>query len=169
MSRAIDQFVDNGKLSFKDFAGSIIKDLIKIELKMQAMQLFRIGFSAISGAIGNISTATTYGTDIGSQQTAMLQAQDLGFRANGGTVSANSPYIVGERGAELFIPSRSGTVIPNNNLRDSMGGGGVTYNGTVIQNMNAIDTQSGLQFLAKNKMNIYALNQSAGRSMPASR
>jgi hypothetical protein len=50
-----------------------------------------------------------------------------------------------------------------------MGGGGVVYNGTVIQNMTAIDTQSGLQFLAKNKMNIYALNQSASRSMPTSR
>ena len=87
--------------------------------------------------------------------------------ANGGVI--NSPTLVGERGPEIFIPGRSGTVIPNNNLRDVMGGGGVTYNGTVIQNMQAIDTQSGLQVLAKNKMNIYALNQSAGRSMPTSR
>jgi hypothetical protein len=69
----------------------------------------------------------------------------------------------------LFVPGRSGAVIPNNSLSDAMGGGGITYNGPVIQNMQAIDTQSGLQFLAKNKMNIYALNQSASRSMPTSR
>jgi hypothetical protein len=88
--------------------------------------------------------------------------------ASGGEVT--SPSIVGERGPELFIPDRSGAIIPNRNIGDYMGNsGGVTYNGTVIQNMQAIDTQSGLEFLAKNKMNIYAINQSASRSMPTSR
>lgn len=161
MSTAIDNFVESGKFSFKDFAGSIIKDLIKIELKMQAMQLFRMGISAITGSFGGgggFGTGSQFGNmDIG------------GFLAEGGTANAGEAYVVGERGAELFVPNRSGTVIPNNQLSNISGGGGVTYNGTVIQNMNAIDTQSGLQFLAKNKMNIYALNQSAGRSMPASR
>ena len=40
--------------------------------------------------------------------------------AQGGTVQPNSPYIVGEVGPELFVPSSSGRVIPNNKL----GGGG---------------------------------------------
>jgi lambda family phage tail tape measure protein len=161
MSTAIDNFVESGKFSFKDFAGSIIKDLIKIELKMQAMQLFRMGIGAITGSFsggGGFGTGSQFGNmDIG------------GFLAEGGTANAGEAYVVGERGAELFVPNRTGTVIPNNELSNISGGGGVTYNGTVIQNMNAIDTQSGLQFLAKNKMNIYALNQSAGRSMPTSR
>ena len=39
-----------------------------------------------------------------------------GFRADGGSVSAGTPYIVGERGAEMFVPSTSGTIIPNNKL-----------------------------------------------------
>jgi lambda family phage tail tape measure protein len=164
MSNAIDQFVESGKFSFKDFAGSIIKDLIKIELKMQAMQLFRMGFSAITGAMGG-SIGGSANNPLAGDITTMFAG--MTGKANGGVI--NSPTLVGERGAEIFIPGRSGTVIPNNNLRDVMGGGGVTYNGTVIQNMQAIDTQSGLQFLAKNKMNIYALNQSAGRSMPTSR
>jgi hypothetical protein len=43
--------------------------------------------------------------------------------AAGGMVKANSPYIVGEVGAELFVPSSSGRVIPNNQL----GGGGNIY------------------------------------------
>jgi hypothetical protein len=43
------------------------------------------------------------------------------------------------------------------------------YNGTVIQNMSAIDTQSGVQFLAKNKNAIFAANQSAQRGLPQSR
>jgi hypothetical protein len=28
---------------------------------------------------------------------------------------ANSPYLVGERGAEIFVPNTSGTIIPNSN------------------------------------------------------
>ena len=40
----------------------------------------------------------------------------LGFRANGGPVTGQSPYIVGERGPELFVPSVSGNVVPNNRL-----------------------------------------------------
>lgn len=34
-------------------------------------------------------------------------------RAGGGPVTASSPYIVGEQGPELFVPDRSGTIVPN--------------------------------------------------------
>ena len=44
-----------------------------------------------------------------------------GFLANGGQATAGKPYMVGERGAELFVPKTSGTVIPNNEL-GGMGG-----------------------------------------------
>lgn len=44
-------------------------------------------------------------------------------KAIGGAVSAKTPYMVGERGPELFIPGGNGTIIPNNNL--SSGGGSV--------------------------------------------
>lgn len=43
----------------------------------------------------------------------------VGLRAAGGPVMAGRAYVVGERGPELMVPSRSGTVVPN---RD-MGGG----------------------------------------------
>tara|TARA_R100001163_G_scaffold65707_1_gene64150 strand:+ start:3206 stop:5695 length:2490 start_codon:yes stop_codon:yes gene_type:complete len=45
-------------------------------------------------------------------------------RANGGTVRAGRPYVVGERGPELFTPNRSGSISPN----DAMGGASVTVN-----------------------------------------
>jgi phage-related minor tail protein len=35
------------------------------------------------------------------------------FKANGGPVSGGNPYIVGERGPELFVPKTAGTIIPN--------------------------------------------------------
>ena len=45
--------------------------------------------------------------------------------AAGGPVSAWSPYIVGERGPELFVPGTAGRIIPNG------GGGGMSLNVTV--------------------------------------
>ena len=43
-----------------------------------------------------------------------------GFKAIGGPVQAGKPYIVGERGPEMFVPSRSGSIVPNNNLGSGM-------------------------------------------------
>jgi len=49
----------------------------------------------------------------------------LGF-ANGGYTPPNKPYMVGERGAELFVPKTACNIVPNNEL-----GGGVN----VVQNI----------------------------------
>lgn len=147
MNSAIDAFVRTGKFSFKDFAKSIIQDLIAIQLKMQAMQLFRMGMNFFFPGSG----ATVPG------------------KAGGGFT--NVPTLVGENGPELFIPNRQGgTVIPNQQLSTVMGSQPqVVYNAPVVQNMSAIDTQSAIQFLTQNKQTIYAANQSAARSMPTSR
>jgi lambda family phage tail tape measure protein len=163
MNSAIDNFVRNGKLSFKDFTKSVIQDLIAIQLKSQAMQMF----SGIGSIFGSMGTAMQYGTNVGSQQTMMLQAQ--GF-ADGGSPPVGVPSIVGERGAELFIPKQAGTIIPNNQLSSVLGTGTtINYNAPVVENLSAIDTQSGMQFLMKNKESIWSANQSASRSLPASR
>ena len=51
-------------------------------------------------------------------------------KANGGQVSKKTPYVVGERGPELFVPSSSGKIISNN----KMGGGGST---SIVVNVDA--------------------------------
>ena len=50
------------------------------------------------------------------------------FRANGGPVSANSPYVVGERGPELFIPNGSGSIVSNSNMNQGGGSSGASIN-----------------------------------------
>jgi hypothetical protein len=45
------------------------------------------------------------------------------FKAEGGPVTGGSPYIVGERGPELFVPGSSGSIVPNH----ALGSGGSTY------------------------------------------
>lgn len=42
-------------------------------------------------------------------------------QAKGGPVGSNMPYIVGEIGPELFVPSSAGRIIPNNQLAGSGG------------------------------------------------
>ena len=67
-------------------------------------------------------------------------------RALGGPVSAGSPYLVGERGPELFMPSRGGSIIPNN----ALGGGGtsvvvnVDASGSSVQGDQAQSRQLGV-------------------------
>ena len=63
-----------------------------------------------------------------------------GGKAAGGPVSANRSFLVGEKGPEMFVPSRAGTIIPNNEL----GGGGLTNNIVVNVDVNGgVDAQGG--------------------------
>jgi tape measure domain-containing protein len=55
-----------------------------------------------------------------------LLGTSIGARAAGGPVGGGKPYVVGERGPELFVPNGSGHIVPNHQM-----GGGVTINMTV--------------------------------------
>lgn len=49
-----------------------------------------------------------------------------GGKAAGGPVAANTMYVVGENGPELFMPDSSGQIIPNGGSRTGGSGGGAT-------------------------------------------
>ena len=97
------------KDAFRAMASDIVAELYRIFVVKQIT-----GF--ITGAIQGAFMPREY------------SAPPVAPRAIGGPVSAGSPYLVGERGPELMIPSRSGTIIPNNKLG---GGGGVVVNQTI--------------------------------------
>lgn len=84
------------------------------------------------------------------------------FKAKGGPVSAGQPYIVGEKGPELFVPGATGTIIPNNNLQSSggMGASSVTYN------INAVDAPSFQQLVARDPEFIYNVSRAGARRTP---
>jgi len=156
LTNSINEFVDTGTVAWDRLIENIIKGMLKAELQRQASQLFSMGFSAIRGLFGGSPMSTT---DI----------PITAAHASGGVASANTLSIVGERGPELFMPKTSGAIIPNNQLSAMGGGQTINYNGPYIASMSAIDTQSGVQFLSKNRQAVWATYQSANRSIPMSR
>ena len=79
---------------------------------------------ALTGVIIKVAQLGGFGAAI-SQVT-----NNVGHRAGGGPVSANTPYVVGENGPEIFVPGNSGSIVPNNKL-----GGSSTNNTTVNINV----------------------------------
>jgi hypothetical protein len=117
-----EDFGDAMKKIFQDVASQIISTIAQILIikplidsltaslsEYQAKQKGGIGAS-LGGGLGSIVSS------VGSF---------LGF-ANGGYTPPNKPYMVGERGAELFVPKTAGNIVPNNEL-----GGGIN----VVQNI----------------------------------
>ena len=63
--------------------------------------------------------------------------------ATGGPVLGGNPYIVGERGPELFVPHGNGTIVPNNQL----GGAGTNVN--VTFDITSWDSRDTLQAISQ--------------------
>ena len=112
------KFVTTGKLSFSDLANSIIADLARIQAKKMISGLADGLTSVLGSAVGDFF-GFSGSTQPDDWYTTLGYGTVDGARASGGPVSGGKTYLVGERGPELFSPSASGTIIPNN----ALGGG----------------------------------------------
>ena len=102
MEDSLVTFVRKGKLDFRSLANSIINDMIRMAVRAAIIKPI---LGSFGGALGGL-----FG----------------GGRAAGGPVTKNSPYVVGERGPELFVPNTHGKIVPNKSLGG--GGGPITVN-----------------------------------------
>lgn len=173
--QGLDQMVNNfqilGQQSKKAFdawkAFSIVQTIIDTYSGAQKAFTSLAGIPFIGPALGFAAAATAVAA--GMARVQMIRSMQYQGRQKGGSMVANTPYMVGEAGPELVIPHRGGTVIPNNQLSSVMGSGGVSYNGPYIANLQAIDTQSAMDFISKNKQAIWSANLAAQRSVPSLR
>jgi len=143
MTQALDNFVETGKFKFGDFTRSVIQDLIKIQMKALAVGIFK----SILGSFG-LTIPTAPG------------------RAFGGPVLAGSPYIVGEKGPELFVPTMNGKIVANSDLKPPSGSGGMDRPTQVVYNIQAVDAPSFQALVARDPQFIYSVTQLGSRSVP---
>ena len=103
-----------------------IEKLITREKQKQA------ALSSASGFFGTIATV-------------------FGQKASGGAVAKGQPYMVGEQGAELFVPNQSGQI--QQNARGGSGGGSTTVN----FNINTVDARGFDELLTQSRGTITQL------------
>ena len=135
MEDAIVRFVTTGKLSFKDFATSVVADLTRIAAR-QAMVGMVGNFAGLlaGAATSGISAGASYqGTGMAALgNTDGMTGWNLsGGRASGGPTAANSLYRVRELGPELYTEGGQTYLMSGENggyvtpLKNSVTGGAV--------------------------------------------
>ena len=116
---------------FLDMAAQIITKMITMSILNAVLGVLPGaggggGFGAAGAGFGG---SNAFGSFDAGGGLAFGGGLNLMARANGGPVSSGQTYMVGERGPELFVPGRSGTIVAN----DKMGGG----NTNVVVNVDA--------------------------------
>ena len=116
---------------YKQIADTIQNGIVNgIYEAIEGSKSLAASFSGILKQLGKIFLARGIGSF--KNQDGTGGSGLLGMFANGGRPPVGRPSIVGERGPELFVPDRAGTIIPNHQL------GGST---SVVVNVDASGTE----------------------------
>ena len=112
---ALASFFQSVGSYFLDMAKQIIAKMIQIAILNSVAKLlpgslggFSLGGTSFGAGGGEVGGIGTLGPNFGIAQRAM-----------GGPVNANQPYIVGERGPELFVPFQQGSITSNEAMQQA--------------------------------------------------
>lgn len=116
LSDAIATLIVDGLRDFESFKEalsnilrSLAKEIIKLIIQTLILKAIKASLGEGGGGGGGTLSAAGTGLDVNPATGQALQA--------GGPVAAGEPVIVGERGPEPFIPTRSGNVIPTSRMQ----------------------------------------------------
>ena len=113
--------------SFKNFAKNIVSQIITIFLQMAVVN--KIINAAFNAGLPEINFGSNMGTNQNVIGTNNIDTSN--FVAGGGKVQGGTPYMVGERGAEIFVPNTGGTIMNNMNSKNARGGSPIIVNQSV--------------------------------------
>lgn len=136
---------------FLDMAAQIITQQITMIIYgtiTKALGITGGGFR-FSGAGPVSGTDAFSGAGMGS---AGFSLPSLMGKADGGSVKAATPYLVGERGPELFVPGTSGSVMSNSDLRASMGSAGGSSNAPVLNMSFETTSIGGVEYVSRDQL-----------------
>ena len=134
LSDALADAALSGTLSLEDLGDAFKQTLREMLADAMKAQIIKPMLSGIFGGIGG-----AIGGPVGDFVSA------IGKNATGGPVIKGAPYIVGERGPELFVPQGAGSVVNAATTRGLGGGGGTVIN----QNFNV---STGVQQTVRNEI-----------------
>jgi len=160
LKTTLTDFVMTGKLNFQSLAQSIIRSLVEaligkaisaaIEKSESMMIMSSVKKALISVYEGALKTFASipFPFNILAVGAAIKFGMGLvnkirGFE-KGGRPPVGQPSIVGERGAELFVPDQAGTIVPNNQL-------GMGQPVTVNFNINTVDARGFNELLVNSR------------------
>ena len=157
----------SGSMTAKEALGSFFKSvgdmfvemaaqIIAKQMTMIILQTILKALGAVSGGGGGSSSnAAGFGGSFDAGIPSIGNTTDFSgaFRANGGPVTSQQPYIVGERGPELFVPGTGGSVVNHNDLRSAMGAAPGSAGGAPVLNMSFQSTSiNGVEYVSRDQL-----------------
>lgn len=121
-SSAIQDALTGAKSAMEAFRDAAFRIVTAIVNKFLELAVINPILNAVFGNVSGYEKAPTM--NVGD---LFKKGDKKGF-ATGGSVRRGRPIMVGEAGAELFIPNKAGVIVPNNQLQ---AGNGVTINQTI--------------------------------------
>tara|TARA_R110002020_G_scaffold118766_1_gene271288 strand:- start:19 stop:1983 length:1965 start_codon:yes stop_codon:yes gene_type:complete len=171
LKTALTDFVMTGKMNFADLGRFVVRSFIEMLIGeavqmafKKSMALFKADalkkafISLYEGAMKTFASIP-FPFNIVAVGGALAFGASLinkikGFE-KGGRPPVGQPSIVGEKGAELFVPDQAGTIVPNNQL------GGMGKAVTVNFNISTVDARGFNELLVNSRGTIVNLINSA--------
>ena len=170
LKTSLTDFVMTGKLSFADLGtfvvrsmvdmliGEAIKTALKGSMAMFKAEALKKAFISLYEGAMKTFASIPFPFNVGAVAGAIAFGSGIinkikGFE-RGGRPPVGQPSIVGEKGAELFVPDQAGTIVPNDKL-------GMEKQVTVNFNINTVDARGFNELLVNSRGVIVNLINSA--------
>ena len=170
LKTTLTDFVMTGKLNIGDLGKFVVRSFVEMlvgeAVKMaftKSMAMFKMD-AITKGSISIFQGALKTFAEIPFPLNLLAVGGAIAFGssllnkmkgfAEGGRPPVGQPSIVGEKGAELFVPDQAGTIVPNDKL-------GISKNVTVNFNINTVDARGFNELLVNSRGTIVNLINSA--------
>jgi len=135
------------------FFKTIGEAFVSMAAEIIAKQLVMITLQTILKALGFTGASSMGGGNYFDPKTGLGVAGPNFGLANGGPARMGTPYLVGERGPELFVPGTSGGVMSNSDLRSAMGAAPGSSGGSPVLNMSFETTNiGGVEYVSRDQL-----------------
>lgn len=160
MAQGIERLVEGTQTAqevFANFLKAVGQALVQEGTKMISTYI-AIGIARIFAGFSSPKVDSKGATAIGAAAgggggSAFNIGAAAGGLANGGAVRSSTPYLVGERGPELFVPGMNGGVMSNSDLRSAMGAAPGSASGSPTLNMSFETTNiAGVEYVSREQL-----------------